>query len=169
MPLPAAGTRCRMWVPREIKGPALLHAPTRKSVACFGAVNVRSGKFVSRNAPWFSAETFEVFVKQLIRHRARGKHMALILDNAKRHSARSLAPLLRKYRKGLTLLRLPPYGSAAQYDRTTLEACAPARHAQSVLRDPGGLDPGGLHPVSPLAKTQCGVAEIMLHNLGRCV
>lgn len=98
-----------MWVPREIKDPVLLHAPTRKSVACFGAVNVRSGKFVSRNAPWFNAETFEVFLKQLIRHRTRGKRMVLVLDNAKYHHARSLAPLLRRYRKGLTLLYLPPY------------------------------------------------------------
>jgi transposase len=103
------GTRCRMWVPPEIKDPVLLHAPTRKSVACFGAVNVRSGKFVSRNAPWFNAETFEVFLKQLIRHRARGKRMVLVLDNAKYHHARSLAPLLRRYRNVLTLLYLPPY------------------------------------------------------------
>jgi transposase len=103
------GTRCRMWVPPEIKDPVLLHAPTRKSVACFGAVNVRSGKFVSRNTHWFNAETFEVFLKRLIRHRARGKRMVLILDNAKYHHARSLAPLLRRYRKVLTLLYLPPY------------------------------------------------------------
>jgi transposase len=103
------GTRCRMWVPPEIKDPVLLHAPTRKSVACFGAVNVRSGKFVSRNATWFNAETFEAFLQRLIRHRARGKRMVLILDNAKYHHARSLAPLLRRYRKVLTLLYLPPY------------------------------------------------------------
>ena len=98
-----------MWVPPEIKDPVLVHAPTRKSVACFGAVNVRSGTFVSRNAPWFNAETFELFLKQLIRHRARGKRMVLILDNAKYHHARSLAALLRRYRKLLTLLYLPPY------------------------------------------------------------
>jgi len=98
-----------MWVPPEIKDPVLLHAPTRKSVACFGAVNVRSGKFVSRNTHWFNAETFEVFLKRLIRHRARGKRMVLILDNAKYHHARSLAPLLRRVRKVLTLLYLPPY------------------------------------------------------------
>jgi len=103
------GTRCRMWVPPEIKDPVLLHAPTRKSVACFGAVNVRSGKLVSRNAPWFNAETFEDFLRRLIRHRTRGKRMVLILDNAKYHHARSLAPLLRRVRKVLKLLYLPPY------------------------------------------------------------
>jgi hypothetical protein len=33
------GSHCRMWVPPEIKDPILRHAPTRKSVACFGAVS----------------------------------------------------------------------------------------------------------------------------------
>jgi hypothetical protein len=32
------GSRCRMWIPPEIKDPVLLHAPTRKSVGHFGAV-----------------------------------------------------------------------------------------------------------------------------------
>ena len=31
------GTRCRMWVPPEDKDPVVFHAPTRQSVACFGA------------------------------------------------------------------------------------------------------------------------------------
>jgi hypothetical protein len=30
------GSRCRMWIPPEIKHPAPLHAPTRKSVGYFG-------------------------------------------------------------------------------------------------------------------------------------
>ena len=44
------GSRCRMWVPPELKDPILLHAPTRKSVSYFGAVCLRDGKyFVRRN------------------------------------------------------------------------------------------------------------------------
>ena len=35
-----------MWVPPEDKDPIVLHAPTRKSVACFGAVTLRTGQFV---------------------------------------------------------------------------------------------------------------------------
>jgi hypothetical protein len=35
-----------MWVPPEIKDPILRHAPTRKSVACFGAVSLSTGQFV---------------------------------------------------------------------------------------------------------------------------
>jgi len=37
------GTRCRMWIPREDRDPIVLHAPTRKSVALFGAVNLLTG------------------------------------------------------------------------------------------------------------------------------
>lgn len=35
-----------MWVPPEVKDPMQLHAPTRKSMACFGAVSLLTGKFV---------------------------------------------------------------------------------------------------------------------------
>jgi hypothetical protein len=46
-----------MWVPPEDKDPILLHAPTRKSIACFGAVNLRTGQFVRRMCKVFNAET----------------------------------------------------------------------------------------------------------------
>jgi hypothetical protein len=36
------GSRYRMWVPPEDKDPIVLHAPTRKSVACFGEGNLRT-------------------------------------------------------------------------------------------------------------------------------
>jgi transposase len=57
----------------------------------------------------FDARTFETFLKKLLRHRSRGKRMVIVLDNARYHHAILLAPLLRKYRKVLTLLFLPPY------------------------------------------------------------
>ena len=98
-----------MWVPPEIKDPVLIHAPTRRSVACFGAVSLASGKFVRSLCEKFDARTFEAFLKTLLRHRSRGKRMVIVLDNAKYHHAVLLAPLLRKYRKGLMLLFLPPY------------------------------------------------------------
>lgn len=103
------GTRTRMWVPPEIKDPVLLHAPTRKSVACFGAVNVRTGTFLRAISPKFDARTFEAFLKTLVRHRARDRRMVVVLDNARYHHANLLAPLRRKYRRVLTLLFLPPY------------------------------------------------------------
>ncbi len=98
-----------MWVPPEVKDPVVLHAPTRKSVACFGAVSLASGTFVRSMCEKFDALTFETFLKKLLRHRARGKRMVVVLDNAKYHHAVLLKPLLRKYRKELSLLFLPPY------------------------------------------------------------
>ena len=103
------GTRCRMWVPPEITDPVLLHAPTRQSVACFGAVSLSSGKFVRSMCEKFDAVTFETFLKTLLRHRAHGTRMVLVLDNARYHHAVLLKPLLRTYRAVLTLLFLSPY------------------------------------------------------------
>jgi transposase len=98
-----------MWIPPEIKDPVLLHAPTRKSVACFGAVSLSTGKFVRAMCDVFNAVTFQDFLKKLLRHRSRGKRMVIVLDNARYHHAILLAPLLRKYRGVLRLLFLPPY------------------------------------------------------------
>lgn len=71
-----------MWVPPEIKDPVLLHAPTHKSVGCFGAVSLRTGKFIRSLCATFNATTFETFLKTLLRHRSRGTRMVLVLDNA---------------------------------------------------------------------------------------
>jgi len=100
-----------MWVPPEIKDPVLLPAPTRKSVACFGAVSLRTGKFIRSLCATFNAATFETFLKTLLRQRSRDTRMVLVLvlDNTRYHHAVLLKPLLRKYRAVLTLLFLPPY------------------------------------------------------------
>lgn len=98
-----------MWVPPENKDPILLHAPTRKSIACFGAVNLRTGKFVRRMCKVFNAETFQVFLRQLLRHRTRRRRMIVVLDNARYHHAVLLAPFLREHAPDLRLLFLPPY------------------------------------------------------------
>ena len=47
------GSRCRMWVPPEVKGPVLAHCPTRKGVGSFGAVRLRDGKFLFARDPPF--------------------------------------------------------------------------------------------------------------------
>ena len=103
------GSRLRMWIPPEIKDPVLQHAPTRKSVACFGAVSLATGKFVRNMCEVFNAETFQHFLKKLLRHRCRSKRMVIVLDNARYHHAILLAPFLHKYREVLSLLFLPPY------------------------------------------------------------
>lgn len=86
----------------------MLHAPTRKSIACFGAVNLRTGKFVRRMRKVFNAETFQRFLAQLLRHRAR-RRMIVVLDNARYHHAVLLAPFLCQHASHLRLLFLPPY------------------------------------------------------------
>ena len=103
------GTRTRMWVAPEVKDPVVLHAPTRKSIACFGAVRLNGGQFVWSTSPKFNADTFEWFLRQLLRHRRRGKRIVVVLDNAGYHHARQLQPFLRRVRHLLTLLFLPPY------------------------------------------------------------
>ncbi len=106
------GTRCVMWVPPEETDPILLHAPTRKTVALFGAVQPESGRLVARFEPQFNAITFEAFLRQLLRHRARRRPLVAILDNATYHYARALTPFLAAHRGVLRLLFLPPYSPA---------------------------------------------------------
>ena len=98
-----------MWVAPEIRDPILRHAPTRKSVACFGAVSLSTGQFVRMMCSVFNAETFLGFLKRLLRHQTRGRRMFVVLDNARYHHALLLAPFLRRYARRLRLLFLPPY------------------------------------------------------------
>ena len=81
------GSRCRMWVPPENKDPVVLHAPTRKSLAQFGAVNFRTGQLATMFCPIFDAGTFEAFLHLLARHRRRRFSTVLVLDNAAYHHA----------------------------------------------------------------------------------
>ena len=98
-----------MWVPPEDKDPIVLHAPTRKSVARFGAVTLRTGQFVRTICKVFNAVTFQRFLAQLLRHRTQGRRIILVLDNARYHHAVILAPFLRQHPAHLKLLFLPPY------------------------------------------------------------
>lgn len=84
------GSRCRMWIPPEVKDPILFHEPTRKSVGYFGAVRLRDGKFVRRKEKEkFNAETFLEFMKQLKKISSKaGRKVVVILDNARYHHAK---------------------------------------------------------------------------------
>ena len=87
----------------------VFHAPTRKSVALFGAVNLQGGQMMAHFNPMFEAQSFLAFLQGLLRRRARGRKMMLITDNAAYHRARGLAGWLRQHRDVLELLFLPPY------------------------------------------------------------
>jgi transposase len=91
-----------MWIPPEDKDPVLRHAPTRKSIALFGAVNLRSGKLVTMFATPFNAESFGVFLQQVARNRDRRRRNVLIVDNASYHRQPTVP-------ESLTLDHLPPY------------------------------------------------------------
>jgi transposase len=103
------GTRCRMWVPPEEKDPIVRHAPTRKSIALFGAVSAERGEMVSMDAKIFNAETFLLFLNKVVISKKRGKKIILILDNARYHHATMIQPWLNKNNKKIQLLFLPPY------------------------------------------------------------
>ena len=98
-----------MWVPPEDKDPILLMAPTRKSVALFGAVNLRDGELATHFEKKFNAMTFRVFLTILLRQRRRTRKIVILLDNAKYHHAVKLRPFLKKHRDRLTLEFLPAY------------------------------------------------------------
>lgn len=98
-----------MWVPPEDVDPVVLHAPTRKSLAVFGAVRIGDGRWLSRRHPTFDAMTFWAFLQHLLRHRRRGRRLVVVVDNARWHHARLLQPWLRAHRHVLRLDFLPPY------------------------------------------------------------
>jgi hypothetical protein len=98
-----------MWVPPEETDPVLLHAPTRKSVALFGAAQLGSGQLVTQFAPQFNAVTCDAFLRRLLRHRRPHRRLVLVLDNARSQHATLLQPLLAAYRAVLSCAFLPPY------------------------------------------------------------
>jgi transposase len=103
------GSRCAMWIPPEEKDPVVLHAPTRKSISLFGAVNLSSGKLIHFVSPIFNAETFAVFLRMLSKRGGKLKKIIVILDNARYHHAVLLRSWLYKNRRRIRLLFLPPY------------------------------------------------------------
>ncbi len=98
-----------MWIPPEDADPVVLHAPTRKSVAVFGAVRVHDGCFVARRAETFDAASFEAFLEKLVRHRRKQRKMLIVVDNARWHHARQLYPWLHEHRHVMQLDFLLPY------------------------------------------------------------
>ena len=96
-----------MWVPPEDIDPIQLLAPTRKSIALFGAVHIRSGQLLTQFDEKFDAMTFQNFLEKLLGREARNQRLVVILDNARYHHGNLLKPFLRKHRKRLRLEFLP--------------------------------------------------------------
>jgi transposase len=98
-----------MWIPPEEKDPIVHHAPTRKSMALFGAVSSKTGEMVSLDTQIFNAATFQLFLNKIVRRKKRGKKIILVLDNARYHHATMIQPWLKTNRQKMQLLFLPPY------------------------------------------------------------
>jgi len=105
------GSRCRMWIPPEVKDPILLHAPTRKGVGYFGAVRLRDGKFCYRRETGkFNGETFWAFAKQLRQASCHsGRRVVVIVDNATFHHSRLHKGWREEAHDRFSLDYLPPY------------------------------------------------------------
>jgi transposase len=105
------GSRCRMWIPPEIKDPVLLHAPTRKSVGYFGAVRLRDGRFVFRlETGKFNGPSFLQFLQQLrSASRGTGRRVVVITDNARYHHSRLHRPWREQHAHHFALDFLPAY------------------------------------------------------------
>jgi transposase len=98
-----------MWIPPENADPVLYHAPTRKSVAFFGAVCPADGRLVAQPAYPFNAEAFLTFLKLVLRHARPNRQIIIILDNARYHHSAFLKPWLALHRRDMQLDFLPPY------------------------------------------------------------
>jgi len=105
------GSRCRMWIPPEVREPVLLHYPTRKSVGYWGAVRLRDGFFVyRRERETFNAQTCQDFLAQLDGVGCTpGRRVVVITDNAKYHHAKLHQPWRQNHAKQFALDFLPPY------------------------------------------------------------
>jgi len=96
----------RMWAPLG-KQPRVISPSCRDKVGFFGALNLKTGRLLTQEAPVFNAQTFGEFIRYLLRS-TQGK-IYLVLDNARWHRAKDLKTFFKAKRKRLILIFLPPY------------------------------------------------------------
>ena len=96
----------RMWAPKG-QQPRVLSASTRQKVGYFGALDLKTGCLLTKEAPTFNAETFGGFLSYLLQH-TQGK-IHLILDNVSWHKAQDLSEFFIANRDRLIRVFLPPY------------------------------------------------------------
>ena len=96
----------RMWAPKG-QQPRVLSASTRQKVGYFGALDLKTGCLLTKEAPTFNAETFGGFLSYLLQH-TQGK-IHIILDNVSWHKAQDLSDFFIANRDRLVRVFLPPY------------------------------------------------------------
>lgn len=99
-------TLTRMWSPKG-QQPRVPSASTRDKVGFFGALDLKTGRLLTREASTFSADTFGEFVRYLLQA-TQGK-IYLILDNARWHKAQALRELFSTNQDRIVRIFLPPY------------------------------------------------------------
>jgi len=99
-------TLIRMWSPKG-EQPRVLSPSCRHKVGFFGALNLKTGRLLTQEAPTFNAQTFGDFIRYLLQS-TQGK-IYLILDNARWHRSRDLKPFFEANRNHIVLLFLPAY------------------------------------------------------------
>jgi putative transposase len=103
-----SGTFHRSWA--EVgRGFQVLSPPVRKSAKVMGAVRIgKNPKWHSRFVPWFNADSFLAFLKQLVRY-YNGDKIHLITDNVPYHKAPKIREWLEDKEDLIELHFLPPY------------------------------------------------------------
>lgn len=96
----------RMWAPKG-QQPRVVSASTRQKMGFFGALNLKTGCLLTKEASTFNAETFGDFLRYLLQH-TQGR-VYLILDNASWHKARDLRDFFIQNQNRLVCIFLPPY------------------------------------------------------------
>ncbi len=100
------GTIRRSWAKRG-QGFTVYHHPCKRRSKYFGAISLEGEPHLEFcGAEEFNSRTFEAFVIQLL---ARFPKIFLILDNARFHKAKCLAPFFETHAGRLTIFHLPPY------------------------------------------------------------
>jgi len=96
----------RMWAPKG-QQPHVLSASTRQKVDYFGALNLKTGCLLTKEAPTFNAATFGDFLYHVLQN-TEGK-IHLIMDNASWHKAVDLREFFIISQDHLVRIFLPPY------------------------------------------------------------
>ena len=165
------GSRCRMWVPSEIKDPVVYHHPTRKSVGYFAAVRLRDGEFLFRRETGrFNGESFWEFLK-VFREASvvPGRRVVIISDNARYHHSKLHLdwrfPAGSRVRSGL----FATLQSRTESHRTSLETHPSTMPPQSLLRLPRQCRGSRRDSIRRMDKAQRCPAKIMRNYLRRSV
>jgi transposase len=91
------------------KTPEILCPVTYEKIGINGTINMETGQVYSTIADKFNADSFLLFIKNLIPNIPHGKKFVMILDNARPHHAKKVTEYVEKNVSNLKFLFLPPY------------------------------------------------------------